>query len=1089
MDTASEKKMTQVEKAFCEKAASFVNKEFNLQGLLETLSLLDAPLVKKAHIEKKLLVRLGLSSFSFAKRLILYNLFYDVTRKHADFFDAASPALLQAYNKIVDSIFQKNQAKKLHAKKRSKEVLRKKLSLKKRIDALAMFEDLHDKAAKTPQALASIEDIFDQRMQKIETYQNKAKKVAEALSQTKLQVPSVFVTPAQRESEKTFWQALINHFQTLIDDAKESTQTFSSEDAYNAFLEQKNALLEDVGKKIASFQLAHRIKNPCDSFCQKTKQIAPFLYKAYVEEFLSEIEHRILQSVDISQPEKEITEILKTQQEYLLTLHDKVQEGIKNTRTNLFSSIQKRMSQVRGLYKDIRKRAEAIFGSDFYDALPKQRIITQEVFDAVCHEMKRFFADQEKLFTDLEEVVKKRYDQVYELEFFKKDYLNLMAPQKLFKDLEEAKDAFTEQVKVLPLTKQDIELAAPDEIQKLIDDRFIQKESMKNQVHMRSEELRNKLQNLEMRLQDAKQTIRRRLFEVFTGISAYRDLAETYELLRQDLHLVLVQAVDDFYSGKKSIFEVISTCEDLAYMHDVVKLRNEISHRSRRLKDLRDEAYKLFQSFQHYRRLIECNPIISRETLYRDFLFVLRALKEVISQIENPFEAFSDATNKDEINFVFRSMWMKIEELQPKIEMLQEEAKKRLKLKPEYVQKAFLKTVDTLEEVVKGYEGSRPNLVTRLENELRAVSNNGALPLLEEKISELERLYPFIKPFSFYMQIQDFRLCQEHLLRAKELYDLMQETISFAKSMQYIKTFEEERVDVILEGFERAFLFQDEQSVDQSCKEHFDAHKKLMQRTAYLIVEEVLLDIGLLDMHALMDVDQARLRKILGFANQKAAHYVASQEFGLEAKCTYLQTLDASPYNTSSKYVLCQKSYEHLVRRLAAWKKMQIDENTAPDALLEHLRMLCHDLFDVKVMKAVCEKNRIAKSLAIVSDLRTLSLEIQLWLESERGKKSGFWGTPWIGECLAIRLEIQRFEPNFFTASEFRPLIAQVFEKVYQIPEIAARKAKGEDPLLLETFAKECDLHLVELENLTNEAKKEFPFFYLPGYLRFFSHE
>ena len=1071
------------QKIFCQKAALLVKKEFTVQELEETLSLFDELLVKEAHVENKLLVRLGFSSFRFARRLFLYDLFYRMARKHADFFDEAPSEFLQAYNKIVDAVFSASRAKKLHAKRKSKALMRRKLSLPKRVEALCLFQDLYTAAKQSPHALESMEKSYDTRMQKIEMLEKRIDALKKTCATLDIEIPDVFDTSAQRQAENTLWQERIDALTHL---ALDLPQTFESKEAFSVFLAQKDEELENVQYLSKAFIVAKHIKKALETFCQKTKPVLPFLYKAYVEEFLSEMERKVLCCTESTETEQTLCSMLEVQKAHLLALNDEVDKGYAEMRNRVFSHIQRRLTQGRVLAKDIRAQAEAIVGADFYDSLPKKRVLSEEIVSQIQKEMQLFFSHQEQKILNLEKKAIRRNEQIQEIEFFQKDYMQLMTPLKQFKDFHQTHDPFTEEVMKLPITKREMQLAKPDDLQTLIDDRYALKESMQERVHEKSQMMQKACQSLEMRLQDAKQTIRRRIVEVFTGISAYQDLSETYIALRNELNRTLTALVDDFYSGKITVHDFVSSCEDLAYLHDVVKLRNEISHRSARLKDLRDEAYRLFQSLQHHRRLLECNPIIAQEKIYRDFLFMLRALRQVMNQIENPFEAFSDATNKDEVNFVFRSMWMKIEELQPKIEVLIDEAKKRLQSKPEYFKKQFLKAVDTLEEVVKSYEGARPILVVKIENELQTQSRSDIVQTLERKIQELEALYPFIKPFSFYVQIQDYKLCKNLLKSAKELQDTIDTTRLFAKSMQYIKTFEEERVDVILEGFERTFIFEEEESQDAVVESAFSAYETRMLITAALIIEEVLLDIGLLDLHALMDVDPKKLKKILRLAILKASTYYASEDFGLEKKCMQLQAFDKSPYSNQSGFFLCQKSYEHLKARLQGWKQKAPDADAPLDMLLEHLRHLCHELFDVKIMLAACQNNHIAKTFAIISDLRTLSRVVQTWLETDRGKKSGLWGAPWIPECLAIRHEIERFNPETFTSAEFRPLVAKVFDQIYAISEIGDARGKGQDPLQLQACAEELDAHLEELDALAKDAKREFPFFYSPGFLRFF---
>lgn len=665
-------------------------------------------------------------------------------------------------------------------------------------------------------------------------------------------------------------------------------------------------------------------------------------------------------------------------------------------------------------YQELKRRAnpvlQKLFSSEYmiYRDLPKkveQLLAVQETSD-----------EQLQQINALLEIAKRRNVKLQELEFFQKDFAKMLAPLDSFKDLQKEKGALESEASKARLTRQELFSAHVDEIEKLFQERTKLQEMLLAKVAEIAERLNKECEQLQMRAEFVKKTIFLRLFEIFTGVCPYKDLTETLSLLKQTLTDELLQLVDRFYSGEITCQEFSSGCEQLAYDHDVVKLRNEISYRSSRLKDLREVVYELYQEAINLRRLSEVTP---QEKRYRDLLFLCRAMKDTIRDIENPFVAFAKATNKDEINYVFRAFWMKIEEFEPQIHSLKEGVNQ------EVLKHTFLLAVDDLEEVLKLTLGTRPPLVVHFERNVPGMT-------IEECIKDLEARYPFIRPFPFFMQISQSSMRQKCLQEANKLHEHIEKARHFAKLMQYIKTFEEERVDVILEAFEKEFYLEDE-GRDEALSV-WEKYLASMQRAVDFVIEEVLLEIGLLDMQALGDVDKEKLTKILQLATNHA-HYVA--------------------------------------KRLSLKFK-------EPGGLLENLRLFCHDLFDMKVLLASQKNSFVAKTLHVLNQYKDLIAYVQHFLEQERVHKSGLWGIPWIEECHKLRhiWEGTRWD-------DLRPLHKKLFDEIVKIPEIAQAQAKGQDPLELQKRKEQFEEELSTCDSLSK--KPELPFIYLPGYIRFFA--
>jgi hypothetical protein len=279
------------------------------------------------------------------------------------------------------------------------------------------------------------------------------------------------------------------------------------------------------------------------------------------------------------------------------------------------------------------------------------------------------------------------------------------------------------------------------------------------------------------------------------------------------------------------------------------------------------------------------------------------------------------------------------------------------------------------------------------------------------------------------MQACDFSKREQMLFQAAELDAKIATVRSFSKAMQNIKTFEEERVDSILEAFERQHLLDEEDDIAAE----WQRYQKRMQYAISLVEEEVLLEIGWQDLHALMDTDAARIQKILRYAIQKAG------------------------------------------------KSAEASDTT--EILLEKLSFACHELFDAKLLVASQKNNVVAKTLGILTELSLLIARVEKWLETTRAAVQGALGASWINECHNLRHMLERFEPTFINTKELSELTESLFKEIYKITEIARSRAKGEDPIGLEEAYQAYMQKIALMRKNGNEA---LPFVYLPGYIRFF---
>ncbi len=786
-------------------------------------------------------------------------------------------------------------------------------------------------------------------------------------------------------------------------------------------------------------------------FCKDLSFVEPFLYKKYVEQF-------VVAQADAS--------TLAEQKKRLTALNARIRTGYDSLRKNAQASIQKLLSQDNVVYSDLSREAHRRLDGSQSLALPEPCILTDAVEEEIRTRLEHFFFEQQKAIEALVQVATLRNEKLQEMQFFQKDFTKLVAPLQLFKDLESRKIDYLQRLEPAILSKTELFRVAPDEVENVIQERVGRFEELKASVSVIVQEISGSCAALELQCFNAKQSVQRRLFELFTSISPYLDLVPQFQDESAKLNMKLQELVDSFYGGKIAAKEFVRACQDMAYEHDVKMIRNELTHRSRRLKDLRDESYRLFLELQKTKRWLLLDPRQASQKIYRDYVLLNRSVRLVIAEIENPFETFKGATNKDEVNYVFRSLWMKVEELQPKVAGMCSQMQQQIELPR--MQEAFFKAVDTLEEVIRDADGKRPILVAQIQKDLQDISKD----TLIKQCDALEARFSYIKPFSFYMAIHDSKLRKAALVTAKELEEQMESIRIFAKAMQYMKTFEEERVDAILEGFERAYIIEDEASTDSVLLEAHAHYCKRLSRTFELVLEEVLLDIGLLDIYALMDVDAERLKKILLFAIAKAVKYVPRLHQLLE---------DLTIKNSDCSLVL--QTIARCKASLSSWVEHASAHKESIEGLLTSLSHFCHELMHVKLLQARQDKNSVGSTLAVILQVETLAKQAEEWLKEQRGKRGGIWGAGWIAECHRVRHEIARFQPKTVQKVELEALVTTVLSLIGKIVEINDARLQGADPLGLEEASGALSREL----NRSSEASQQFPFVFLPGDLRYFA--
>lgn len=1057
--------------AFCSAATSLPT-AYSDTGVKHCLVYLDPQVLDKLSLKDRLLMRTGATSSKWGRDACFAPLFEHILKSNPNLFINAPPEAVQAYNALVDFLFTDKTAQALTIESTARPMQSKTPSNGKvpfeqqKAQFLLkanLFTDLADlaKVATGPEELKAQETAFEARQSKLVLLKAKRQKLGLVI-QNLPKTPPAYIEPPDEQ-----WQKHIDVVAPFYEPQSGNGRIFADEATFNAWASQEEAYLQQVLQSASILATAKTIESQLKSFKEQLKTAPDFLYKAHVATVGALVEQKILAGVD----ETQIQEFFRVQKERITEVELVQKQEAENVKVQSSPYLQKLFSGDLLGFTDLPGEVSRILSQSFMPTAIDVPELTEAVVAQYKDEAKTFYAGLLSQMAALVEVATARVQKLDEMSKYARIFFTLTAPAKHFKDLETDYQLLEKNLQSLAIPKQEFVKDAFELNEKNLQEHYNRYLELKANMPKVIDGLLHAAEESEQRSEDDKSAIKRRLFEIFWNISPYLDLMENFQDMRKQLTDQLQDSLRKFYSGELSSKELLSICQEMPYEHDVVKLRNEITHRSARLKDLRDEILRLLCEVQETRRYLEIASLTNIK-IYQEIQGCQAAILTLLADVENPFSAFAKAQTKDDINYVFRKFWMRIEEVQPQVERLLLDATGYLEKAAGSLKVAFIRAVDTLEEAVSLQAGSRPQLVTKVEQELQHAAQNELYNLLVSQIHAVEKKYGFSKAFSFFMAVADHKTRLSMLQEASVLDVRIQETIDFAKAMQYVKTFEEERVDIILEAFERQHIVVDASNTQTdfqgALRRSWDLYRERMHRASRLVEDEIFLDIGLLDRHALMDVDQNELAKTLVLAIQRANKHIFEPKYGLLAN---LQTIVANE-------PLCQKTLNRCKKGLEDWAKVQVDQAKGIDWLLEHLRNYCHCLFDAKILLGSHAKMLLPKCLEFINELRAFISTLESSLQEIRSEHRAQWGHQWIVECHAMRCELECFEPKEETKQAFEPLTKKIQALIDQIPE--------HSKLQLADCQKELDQHLDEIELLAKDPKKEHPFIYIPGYLAFF---
>lgn len=1056
--------------AFCS-TATFLLTAYSDSALKRCLVYLDPRVLDEITLKDRLVMRTGVTSGKWGRDACFAKLFQYVLKSQPDLLVNAPPEAQRAYNDLVHFLFTPETAKALlvgshsHVEQMAPQTSNGAMSLEKRLELFvqraSIFEDLLKKTEQMPSIdeLAALEKALDERQNKLLVLKAKRQKLT-TLIQNLPKEPPKYLQPVQHMDE---WQKLYTIVAPLNLDSVNGRK-FEDLAAFEAWTAQEEAFLQEVLKAASVLATAKTVEVAVKGFNDQLKAVSGFLYQTHVAGIAPLLEQKILEGQD----ESEIKAFLQKQSEKCTEIEQFQKQQAEHVRLESSSYLQQLFTDKFLTFTDLPEEIQRILSLHF-DPQPINSLeLTDEVIAQYKEQAKTYYEGLLGQMAHLVDAANERLRRLEDMTQYSRVFFVLTAPAKQYKDLYSDYHALEQSMQSLAALKQEFSKGAFEENEKKLQACYEQYLELKANMPEAINRLICEAEQSQQRAGDDKSAIKRRLFEIFWNISPYLDLMESFRDMRRMLTAQLQEGVRAFYSGTLSSSELLGICQEMPYEHDVVKLRNEITHRSARLKDLRDEALRLLVEVQQTRRFLEIADLKGQKA-YHDLISQQATVFAILTDVENPFSAFAKAETKDDINYVFRKFWMRIEEVQPLVEQALASALPLLMRAAPIIKGAFLKALDTLEDVVSHKSGTRAQLVAKAEKDLQFASQDELFNLLLSSIHAIEKSYGFCMPFVFFMLVPEHKIRLVMMQEAEALDAHIQETIAFAKAMQYVKTFEEERVDIILEAFEHQHVVIEDSCLLDALKKGWELYRERMHRAARLVEDEIFLDIGLLDRHALMDVDQKELSNTLRQAIARASSHIFEPKYGIFANLQVATVQEP----------LCRLTLDSLKKSLEEWSKALIVQDASIDWLLEHLRKYCHSLFDAKIILGAKAKMLLPKCLAFMNELKSFVGYIEAALQNKRSEHIAEWGKQWIAEVHGMRLMLECFEPEEEAAEEFKAITKKIFSEVEQIPEYS--------DLQLTEFQKELDLHLLEIDELAKNPKQEHPFIYIPGYLEFFN--
>lgn len=840
---------------------------------------------------------------------------------------------------------------------------------------------------------------------------------------------------------------------------------FANDTAFQEYVESIKKNINQIKEKRSFASFAQSVAQQLEQFIGQCKGYLEELKKIYLFRFIQECEKHLLHG------DVHILSLIEEQKKALSELNTAIQTRLDVFKQEVFVIVQTLFSDIFIPYKDLPAKVESLLKQDFSGALVDQPILTRAVADVVLKNIQEHIAHRLEEIKQVATIAFQRDAAIQTINDFVAEYAQSLLCLKQYKEFREEYEQKVYEARALQLKKEEFAKMAASAIGPAIETARERYNDFFNRASAEIDTAREKCAVIERRAQLSRLRLKRRLCEIFSETLFYQDLQESLQDCRQALFVSMQQLQQLLHDGRLTASEYETACNSLAYEHDTVLLRNELAFRATRLRELRQEVIRLMLQLQQSRRLLSLLPA---KDLYTSVGVLVEAVQQLLHRLENPYTLFKDILSKEAVNGVFRALWLEVEEIQAKTERMMPSVDLYLKKEAGVLKEYFFKALYDVETVVRSATGTRPQLVGHYEQECALGSD--LFSSLMVCLHMLEKEYGFVQPFAFFIMIPDSRLRQKLLREARVLQENVAAITAFAKTLQQVKTFEEERIDDILELFERRGIIEEGVQQEEALIIAWDRYRKRLEEASRRVEEEVIFDIGFIDQKALMDIDDAhteRLTEILKIGAIQAYKKATDAETGILDRLAVLGAYEA--YSEQSTHPLCKKLYDTVCDSCTAWLQRQFPETATHFYWKRELEDACELFFLVKCMEEMQKNNTLAAGCVLVEEAHLLVSLVHEWLVQTRKMKYPLLQKPWIEETCSLHLVIDQ---RTFDEEALEQLMAQITA----LAEIAHRTEEEKKSLPLE----QCYQELVHHMRMNREgAIASQPFFYLPGCLSY----
>ncbi len=765
------------------------------------------------------------------------------------------------------------------------------------------------------------------------------------------------------------------------------------------------------------------------TFSSEMKSCRIELYEPYVVAFCVALQQKLDQGADVH-------EVIHTIQEQRLEIQ-RLEKGLLHVEIEFIKQVNPLSMELiapdLAAHVELSRQIRTFMHQTLPEDIFPKGILNESISYEIIKKTELFYAKQLQSIKAIVDQGKKTRQMEEEIKAFCQQYSTTLSSFQCYADLREQ------------LSRLTTVLFSLEKIESL-EERYARMNSIKQEAPASIQELHSHAKQLEKSCQNMQSALKRRLLEIFTAYTPFPDLKEQLVALRGRLTQEMVNAEEAFFQGRMSIHEYQERLQSLPYEHDVALSRGELAFRGTRLAELRQECHRQLKRIQpwHYYLLL----CASEDNLQQEITALMHALFLFLLELENPFSIFAHSIAFESVNETFRSLWIRMEAFEPKVTACTQVAACTLipEMQRQHIQRSLFRAVDDLEEVLQEIQYVRPNLANPLKIALSSTNADTFAHELLLQITELEKQYPFTQPFAFFLPIDSSQQRRQLLVAAKEHYDAIEKTKKYCKILQYCKTFEEERIDAILEAFEKQGIIEEKPAP--------------LQHIIDLVEEEILFDIGLISSKDLIDVDENRLinacREAYNSAIQHAQHALHQ-----------LESVDS------------HSIIAHLKTECANEITTLISEDKKQDMesldILTKLTSLCALLFRAKILTSA-STNIPRVTLALQYYVNTLENMLE-----ESKKEEIFFNRSWTPGIHALRTLITKTASIQEDRDAYTIAVNTILAKSDAM--IAQNTLSAENLAQKKAFQNE----IRELVANVLAHKSEEPLHFIPGCLTYFS--